>query len=209
MRLILASASPGRKLLLQQAGWDVLVRPSHTSELVAHPEGPVSLALANAHLKANATYKALPPTEQGVILAADTIVCLEHKVFGKPKDRAEAESMLTQLSGRWHKVITGVCLLGHPPNSVTEFSEITRVLFHPLELTEIRSYLDTIHPYDKAGAYAAQEGGEHIIDRVTGSFSNIVGLPLETLQNILKNIASEPPKASGKLPPRGAYELSS
>ncbi len=179
MRLILASASPRRKLLLEQAGNEVLVRPSYISELLSHPDGPSALALANARLKAQAVYEALRPNEREIILGADTVVCLDNEIFGKPRDRAEAESMLTRLSGHWHKVITGVCLLG--PLSINEFFDTTQVLFHSLELAEIRSYLDSIHPYDKAGAYAAQQGGERIISQVKGSFSNIVGLPLEAL----------------------------
>lgn len=186
MRFLLASASPRRKCLLQQTGNEVVICPSHVLELTSHAEGPAALAVANARLKAHAIYQNLQPNEQEIVLGADTLVCIEGEVLGKPKDRAEAERMLTQLAGRWHEVITGVCLLRSPSeNSGTEFSETTRVLFHPLKLEEIRSYLDTIHPYDKAGGYAAQEGGERIIAKISGSFSNIVGLPMEALQAAL------------------------
>ncbi len=186
MRIILASASPRRKSLLQQAGHEVVVSPSHAPELISHPDGPSALAVANARLKAQTIYQTRLPHKEEIILGADTVVCLNNEIFGKPKDRMEAESMLTRLAGRWHEVITGICLLRNSLGSPqTEFFEITRVLFHPLELPGIRSYLDTIHPYDKAGAYAAQEGGERIIASMEGSFSNVVGLPMDVLRPFL------------------------
>lgn len=186
VHIILASASPRRKLLLQQAGYDVLVCPSQASELISHPDGPGALTVANARFKVHSIYQTRLPHREEIILGADTVVCLNNEIFGKPKDRMEAESMLTRLAGRWHEVVTGVCLQGTPlDSSKTEFFEITRVLFHPLKLSEIRSYLDTIHPYDKAGAYAAQEGGERIIAAMEGSFSNVMGLPMEELSSIL------------------------
>ncbi|PWU11739.1 MAG: septum formation protein Maf [Verrucomicrobia bacterium] len=186
MRLILASSSPRRKLLLQQAGYEVVVFPSEATELASHPEGAKALAVANARLKVDAVCQIRLPCEEEVILGADTVVSLNNEVFGKPKDRMEAESMLTRLAGCWHEVITGICVWRTAPSTLkTEFFEITRVLFHPLKLSDIRSYLDSIHPYDKAGGYAAQEGGKNIIADIEGSFSNVVGLPMEVLQAIL------------------------
>ena len=114
--------------------------------------------------------------------SADTTVCLEHRIFGKPSDLADAERMLEQLQGRTHEVVTAICLVHLREHRQKVFAESTSVTFRPLNGDIIRQYLSLIDPLDKAGAYAIQEKAEMIVEEYSGSFSNVVGLPLERLQ---------------------------
>jgi len=183
-RIILASASPRRKLLLEWAEIPFDTMPSEADELI--PDGmqvseiPVFLASQKAAL----VRKKVPPGK--IILAADTIVVLDQQMLGKPQDRADAIRMLSHLSGRVHQVITGVSLT----NATKEilFAETTRVRFHPLTREGIEHYIDQYRPYDKAGAYAIQEWigvtGIHSID---GDFYNVMGLPVSRVVQELKS----------------------
>jgi septum formation protein len=123
-----------------------------------------------------------------LVLGADTLVYLdrEAKLFGKPANLAEARRMLRDLQGRAHAVITGVCLLHLREHRQRVFAEWTDVRFHPLTATQIEEYLALINPLDKAGAYAIQEHGERIVAEISGSYSNVVGLPLERLREQLE-----------------------
>jgi septum formation protein len=174
-RIILASASPRRKQLLEWAEIPFDVLPSEADEQV--PDGlltseiPVFLASQKAAL-----VRKLAP-ENKIILAADTIVVLDQQMLGKPVDRRDAIRMLTLLSGRMHEVITGVSITNGKKEIL--FSETTRVRFHELTRAGIDHYVDVYKPYDKAGAYAIQEWigvtGIHSID---GDFYNVMGLPV-------------------------------
>ncbi len=139
------------------------------------------MAQMNAYRKARAVAKKLP---DALVLGADTLVYLdrEAKLFGKPADVSQAFRMLEQLQGRTHAVITGVCLMHLRDHRQRVFAEWTDVRFHPLSENQIRKYLALINPLDKAGAYAIQEHGELIVAEVSGSYSNVVGLPLERLR---------------------------
>ena len=182
---ILASVSPRRVLLLKQIipGFEVV--PSAASEVHDSNLTAWEMAQVNAYRKARAVAKKFP---DAIVLGADTLVYLdrEARLFGKPANLAEAEQMLGMLAGRAHAVITGVCLLHLRSHRQSVFADWTDVRFHSLTETQIREYLALISPLDKAGAYAIQEHGERIVAEISGSFSNVVGLPLERLREELK-----------------------
>jgi septum formation protein len=147
----------------------------------------------NAYRKARAVAKKFP---DALVLGADTLVYLGTTLFGKPADLAEAFEMLKQLQGRQHEVITGVCLVQLRGHHQAMFAESTKVRFHALRAKDIRNYLAHIDPLDKAGAYAIQEHGGRIVQSVSGSISNVIGLPLERLSEELKRW-SEPVATGG------------
>lgn len=183
MRLILASASPRRRALLEAAGIPCDVAPPAVEEN-ADPALPArALALHNARLKAFDVAGQYPGA---VVLGADTLVSLDGEALGKPADAAEARAMLRRLSGRTHEVHTGVCLVRLDPRRVVEFAEVTHVRFRPLSDAAIEDYLRKVPALDKAGAYAAQEHGSLIIERLEGSFSNVVGLPIRRTRAALQ-----------------------
>lgn len=181
--LILASASPRRSELLGQLGLEFQVVPPAAQEVHHDYLTPREMAQINAYRKARVVAKKLPDT---LVLGADTMVCLGTTVFGKPADLTAAERMLGQLQGREHEVITGVCLLHLRRHRQRIFSEGTIVTFRRLDAGQIRRYVTQINPLDKAGGYAIQEQGDSIVEAIAGSFSNVVGLPLERLQTELE-----------------------
>ena len=176
-RLVLASASPRRRDLLSQAGYDVLIAASDVEEMDSCNEGPEAMALINAKRKWTAV---APHYPSEIVVAADTVVWLDGRFYGKPLDFFEATQMLTDLSGRTHQVVTGVAL-GRAGEGLQQFAEVSMVTFHALAQDKIVAYLKTIHPLDKAGAYAAQDDNGRIIAQVEGSLSNVIGLPMEKL----------------------------
>jgi septum formation protein len=176
--LILASVSPRRAALLQELGYPFSVVASHAPELTPGFLSPAESAQLNAHRKAAAVACKHPDC---LVLAADTVVSAEGVHFGKPATLAEAEAMLTRLQGRVHQVATGLCLMHWAQGQWRIFAETTAVTFRPLRPADIRRYLRSINPLDKAGGYAIQDGGEAIIASIHGSFSNVVGLPTERL----------------------------
>ncbi len=181
---MLASRSPRRRELLAEAGIEAVCDPADVEEEVATEGAPSGLAVANAELKAMTV--ALKRPEE-IVLGADTIVVFEGGIFGKPRDLVHAVEMLGRMAGRTHEVITGVCLVHWRTRAMAKFHETTRVKFRPLAEEQIREYLASIDPFDKAGAYAAQEDGGRIIECVEGSFSNVVGLPVERVAEVLKS----------------------
>jgi len=182
--LILASASPRRSELLRQLGCEFEVVPASAVEVQHEQLTPRELVQINAYRKARFVAKKCP---DALVLGADTVVCLDTAVFGKPADLAVARRMLEQLQGREQEVVTGVCLLHLRRHRQRIFCDSTRVVFRRLDSEQIRQYVGRINPLDKAGAYAIQEHGDTIIKAITGSFSNVVGLPLERLQAELEN----------------------
>ena len=186
--LILASASPRRAELLRRMGLPFTVVRGEVPEIAPEHLSPVETAEINAYRKARVTAKKHPDS---LVLAADTIVSLGTEVFGKPADAADAERMLAKLQGRTHVVITGVCLLRLRPHRQKLFAVNTSVTFRKLHIGQIRRYLSKIHPFDKAGSYAIQEEGDLIVKSIAGSFSNVVGLPVERLRTELKEHFSE------------------
>jgi septum formation protein len=183
--IILASASPRRELLLREMGlrFRVLAPVGVTEATTGF--APDVLVMHNARAKARAIAGRHP---HALVLGADTEVVLDGFVFGKPADLPAAEAMLTRLAGRAHDVWTGVCLIHHELETEITFAERTRVHLRPLTLAQIRDYFQKVHPLDKAGAYGAQEFGELILDRVEGSFTNVMGLPVERLRATLEKL---------------------
>jgi septum formation protein len=167
--------------LLEEGGFSVHVVPSNALELEDSGMQPGELAVENARRK----WMTVAPQHGGqVVVAADTVVWLGGKFYGKPRDMRDAKRMLGELSGRTHIVATGVAV-GLGGNEPEVFFEETRVAFRELDSDEIHAYLGSIHPLDKAGGYAAQDGGERIIASIKGSMSNVVGLPMEALGTAL------------------------
>jgi septum formation protein len=184
-QIILASASPRREQLLRELGIHfVVVRPDGVDEQLGGAS-PDVLAMQNAQRKARAVAGRHPDS---LVIGADTIVVLDGHIFGKPHDRADAAGMLGQLAGRRHEVITGVCLIHRALDTELTFADATRVWMRPLAHSQIADYLDKINPLDKAGAYAIQEHGDGIVERIDGSRNNVVGLPTERLQATLERL---------------------
>jgi septum formation protein len=180
--LILASASPRRAELLRQLQVKFEVLPGNAVEVAHEHLSPLELCQLNAHRKARAVAKKIP---DALVLGADTLVFLEDEPLGKPPDLAAARWMLERLQGRTHQVVTGVSLIHLRSHREKLFAASTDVTFHPLDAGQILEYLNQINPLDKAGAYAIQEHGEKIVAEMFGSYSNVVGLPLEQLREEL------------------------
>jgi len=183
---ILASGSPRRKQLLKKIIPDFKVISSDADELKSHSGGPLTL------VQENAKKKAIPIAANNPscwVLGADTLVFYQKEILGKPKDLDEAVEMLSFLSGKTHEVATGVSLQCNELNIVKTFSETSSVTFKPISKQEIRLYFKEVNPLDKAGAYAIQTNADMIIDRFVGSYSNVVGLPLESLGKVLKELS--------------------
>jgi septum formation protein len=177
-RLILASTSPRRAELLRGMGLEFHVVPSQAAEARNEQLTARELCQLNAYRKAREVAKKIP---DALVLGADTTVYLDTRLLGKPADLGEASRMLEWLQGRTHQVVTGICLLHLRRFRQKIFAETTQVTFRPLDAVQIRHYLASIDPLDKAGAYAIQDKGDLIVERVNGSFSNVVGLPVERL----------------------------
>jgi septum formation protein len=183
-RIVLASASPRRKQLLEWAEIPFDVMPSDADEIVPDKLPVSEIPVFLATQKAAIIRKKIAP--ERIILAADTIVVLNRQMLGKPLDRSDAIRMLLLLSGQVHEVITGVALTNEKKEIL--FAETTRVRFHALTRAEIEHYVDNYRPYDKAGAYAIQEWiGVTGIHSIEGDFYNVMGLPVSRVLQELKH----------------------
>lgn len=183
--IILASASPRREQLLREMRLRFrVVRPEGVEE-ATRGAAPDVLVMQNARRKARAVAGRFP---DALVIGADTEVVLDGVVFGKPRDLADAEAMLGKLAGRRHDVWTGVCVIHRALDTEIAFAERTGVWMRPLTREQIRDYFTKVNPLDKAGAYGAQEHGERILERVEGSFSNVMGLPVERLRATLEKL---------------------
>lgn len=186
--VILASASPRRSELLASMDIEFEVVPSHVEELIDGYDFIPDLCEANARIKAEPIADMHP---ECLVIAADTMVYLEDTLYGKPTDIDDAHRMLTRLQGRTHQVTTGLSLIYHNEEISKSFSVITNVTFLSLDAGQISEYLAKIDPLDKAGGYAIQEHKQMIAKRVSGSVSNVVGLPVERLKEELNNLFGE------------------
>ena len=184
MNLILASASPRRRELLRQAGFDFEVRPSSVEETPAPGEAPEEFARRAARDKALEVAASAPPNS--LVLGADTVVVANHEILGKPADREDAARMLRLLSGVTHRVITAVCLVRAPHHLEALTHETTFVTFRGLDENEIQSYLASSEAFDKAGAYGIQGLASKFVTRVEGCYFNVVGLPVALVYDLLK-----------------------
>ena len=180
--LILASESPRRSELLHQAGIAFTVFSAHAEE-ISQGE-PADVVVRNASAKALAVQRLFPNRR---VLGADTIVYVDGRIFGKPKNADDAKRMLECLSGQWHQVYTGVALTDDAGKLHTAYC-VTDVHFVQMTADEIAAYTATGEPLDKAGAYAIQGRAGYYIDRISGSYSNVIGLPLTTVRKLLMEI---------------------
>lgn len=186
--MILASASPRRKELLGNAGYELVIAPADVDETRLEGESPCQLVQRLAELKADACLKTYGVLEPGqTLLAADTIVWMGTEALGKPRNADDARRMLRELSGKTHHVSTGVCLMRGTPSGVDQrsFVETTDVTFKDLTDAEIDAYVATGEPLDKAGAYGIQGGAGAFVARLKGDYNNVVGLPVRRVQDVL------------------------
>ena len=182
-KIILASKSPRRSQLLKAAGFQFEVKALEVDESFSDDLKKEEVAEHLAIRKAEAAKSFLKGED--IILAADSIVLLNGIIYGKPKDRSDAQNILRALSGQKHQVITGVCLLSK--DKQVSFSGVSDVYMRSLSAAEIDYYIDHFQPYDKAGAYAIQEWiGLCKIERIEGTYSNIMGLPVELVYRHLE-----------------------
>ncbi|HEY5792373.1 MAG TPA: Maf family protein [Chthoniobacterales bacterium] len=177
----MASASPRRRELLEARGWTLRVEPSDITELEDGALPPRELALSNAKAKALDVAGRFPGD---CVIGADTIVCLDGRVYGKPRDLEHARAMLTALSGRVHEVMTGVCLVRN--RQLCGFVDVSWVKFHPLTDEMIFAYFQRVNPLDKAGAYAIQEDQGALVAKYEGALENIIGLPILRVEAALR-----------------------
>ena len=183
MKLILGSKSPRRKELLSSIGFDFEVRTKETDESFPTTLNSNEVALFIANKKTEELIIDLKDDE--IVLCADTVVIIDGVILGKPKDKDEAIHMLEQLSGRDHIVITGVVIASNEKK--IQFQSTTIVSFLPLSNDEIQGYIDNYKPFDKAGSYGIQEWiGAAAIQRIEGSYNNVVGLPTHEVYQALK-----------------------
>jgi septum formation protein len=168
--------------LLKLLGLDFQVMPGNVTEVAHEHLSPLEVCQLNAHRKAFAVAKKIP---DALVLGADTLVFLDNEILGKPRNLSEARWMLSRLQGRSHQVVTGVSLIHLRKHQERIFAASTDVLFHPLTAEQIRAYTIKVRTLDKAGAYAIQESGETLISEISGSYSNVVGLPVESLREEL------------------------
>jgi septum formation protein len=186
MKLILASASPRRAQVLRDAGFVFQIISSALDETPLDGESPQDLVRRLAENKAQLV--AQRTVGPAFIIAADTLVAVDSKILGKPRDAAEAREMLGQLAGRTHSVHTGLAVLRLPDEALRLELETTQVSFTPLSNEEIGSYISSGEPFDKAGAYAVQGRGGRFVTRIEGSYFNVVGLPLACLYRVLREM---------------------
>jgi septum formation protein len=182
LNLVLASASPRRSELLMQAGFSFQVHPAHIPEEPKPGEDPIAYVVRLAREKAQAVYDKLGDAT-ATVLGADTTVVVDNQILGKPEDAADAARMLRLLSGRTHRVITGVAVFTASRTEVA--AEVTAVKFLTLSDEEIAAYVASGEPMDKAGAYGIQGRAARWIPRIEGDYFNVVGLPLALVSTLL------------------------
>lgn len=187
--LILVSQSPRRRQLLENAGFLFRVDTVKISEIIeenvnlATAISTVAMTKAQAYIKQHNHLK----SQKIILLSADTMVCIDGRALGKPKNNTEAQAFLTQLSGRKHEVITGIYLSNLYTGEEFTGHVTTKVQFKKITLGEIQTYILSGEPMDKAGAYAIQGEGKKFVENIEGSYSNVVGLPMEYFEEVLKD----------------------
>jgi septum formation protein len=186
--LMLASASPRRRWLLEMLEADFVVSAPGIDESTSRFSDPAGAARHWAGAKARAAARCSRAGRHRIILAADTVVSYRHHILGKPVDRNDAGRMLRLLSGRWHQVYTGVCLLDPRTGRSVSGCEMSRVQFRPLSAERIARYIASGEPMDKAGAYGIQGLGALLVRRIAGCFYNVMGLPLARVDALLRRM---------------------
>jgi len=191
-KLILASNSPRRRELLRQAGYRFEVRPPPIEDRgVTGAPSPGALVESLAYLKAMASVDAHRLAE-GLVLAADTIVELAGRIIGKPADEADARRILSELSGSEHRVLTGMALVDVAKRHRLLAHDVTRIRMRRITPAEIDAYVASGEAMGKAGAYALQETGDRYVEKIEGSLTNVVGLPMELLEQMIKAAGYRP-----------------
>lgn len=180
--IVLASGSPRRRDLMNEAGYKFVVITPDVEEIADESIPIAELSLENAKLKAAAVAK---DHAESIVIAADTLVAIDNRSLGKPADMDEAFAMISTLNGRQHEVMTAVCV--QRGDQIDAFTVSTAVFFKSLTDDELRAYQAKIEPLDKAGSYAAQDYGTMIIDRIEGSMTNVIGLPMDELAKALES----------------------
>jgi len=180
-KFILASASPRRREILTRLGIEFILHPSGADE--GDVSGSVTDIVSTLALR-KAEYVARE-YESGTVIGCDTLVSVDGAILGKPKDRQEAIAMLTRLSGRSHEVASGICLYDVGTNTYTAEAVVSKVFFRQLTQNEIEDYVNSGEPMDKAGAYAIQGGAAAFIEKIEGSYDNIVGFPTERFSELI------------------------
>jgi nucleoside triphosphate pyrophosphatase len=191
MKLILASSSPRRAEILRDAGIAFQVRAANVEETPLPSENARIMVVRLAESKARAVAESLDPKVSAIVIGADTAVELDGKIFGKPRDTEDAYRMIASLSGRTHKVLTGICAMRLPDKIAKSAVETTAVTFAALAQPEIESYVASGEPFDKAGGYAIQGRAGRFIPRIEGCYFNVVGLPLARLYPLLRELGWE------------------
>lgn len=181
--LILASSSPRRRELLEKYGYKFEIKKADIDETMDSNLSPFENVLNVSFKKAKKIYE---DNKNDVILACDTIVVYDGKIYGKPKDEKDAYNMLKLFSGKTHEVISGVCILA--PGKKYNFYETSYVKFKELSDEDIKSYIETKEPFDKAGSYAIQGIGKKLVERFSGDLNNIIGLPIDKVDEVLKGL---------------------
>lgn len=188
-KLILASASPRRQKLLSQLGTPFTVLPADIDERHHAGETPRDYVVRMSRTKAQKVARQYP---DAWVLGADTIVTIDDRILGKPRDPADAAAMLSSLSGRVHVVMTGLALVHHGQGYTALETVSTRVYFRPLSEADIAIYIATEEPLDKAGAYAIQGYAAAFVDRYEGCYTNVVGLPIQRTVALLQGAGFDP-----------------
>ena len=184
MKVILASASPRRKEILQNTKLNFDIQKSDIEEVILENESPEEMVVRLAYEKA---YDVAQKNKDKLVIGADTIVALDNEVLGKPKDKEEAYQMIKKLSNKTHKVITGISLINISHGMVVNDYVVSLVTFKDLSEDSIKDYINTNESLDKAGAYGIQGYGALLVDNIQGDYFNIVGLPISKLSDLLKD----------------------
>ena len=196
MTLVLASASPRRHELLEQAGIPHRIQPADIDESPIADERPLALSLRLAREKALAVARRIGAEPRRRVLGSDTLVVLDDDAIGKPADAEDAVRLLQRLAGRTHTVITAVAVVDSASLEVWDVAVESRVTLREASENEIRRYVDTGEPLDKAGAYAIQGKGSWLVSGLEGSRSNVIGLPLEETRALLVRAGHEVPETT-------------
>ncbi len=185
--LVLASASPRRRALLEALGLSVIVQPSTAEE--SNVGSPETVVLTNARAKRDDALTRL--SSPAVVIAADTEVFIDGTVLGKPTDLADAKRMLSMLSGRTHHVYTGLAVAASSTGKRAEAVEVTAVRFRELTAHEIERFVDAVRPLDRAGAYTVDGPGSLLVESYDGCFYNVLGLPIVRLDKLLRTLGHD------------------
>ena len=202
IRIILASKSPRRKELLENAGFEIVIIPSEAEENIDVKE-PAEMVKTLSYIKAVSVYEDIKDkkvsvgdteenantdlSENDIVLGADTVVYAGGMILGKPKNKEDARDMIKMLSGNVHSVFTGFTIVQADGKSVTDYSE-TKVYVYPMTDEEIEDYISTNEPYDKAGAYGIQGIFGKYVEKIDGDYNNVVGLPVSKIIYTINNI---------------------